>query len=451
VADKLARTVKAIDKLTPEPTRARIHYFEGDTRGFAIQVTPNGTKTFLLCYVAKATGRERRMVIGPYGKAPALSLSAALAKAQELRALVNAGKDPWQDEKAGRAHAVAERMAKGATLGSLLEAYCEALERAKKPSAAGVRRELRSTIETPFPSLWKRQAAMVTLDDLVKPLNRLTRAGKHRQAQKTRSYLRAAYTMAAGSTVNAAVSDLFEPFAKLPNIGRDLATIDQPGTDANDPDATDDPGKRALSQPELAAYWNRIKAMDDATGALLRFHLLTGAQRGAQLARLTAASVDGDVVTILDRKGRRTKARRHSVPLLPEAAQALQAMRGDAGPYVFSLDSGRTGAGYHALRRKVGEVAALMVAAKETSETFTPGELRITVETRLQAAGVSQEIRAQLQSHGLGGIQNKHYAKHEFATEKLEALETLRALCEPVPDNVTPINSRKGKNAAKAA
>jgi integrase len=399
--------------------------------------------------VAKATGRERRMVIGPYGKAPALSLSAALAKAQELRALVNAGRDPWQEAKAGREHAVAERMAKGATLGNLLQAYCDALERAKKPSAAGVRRELRSTIEDPFPSLWKRQAAQVTLDDLVKPLNRLTRAGKHRQAQKTRSYLRAAYTMAAGSTVNAAVSDLFEPFAKLPNIGRDLATIEQPGTAADDPEAMEDAGKRALSQPELAAYWRRIAAMDDASGALLRFHLLTGAQRGAQLARLTVASVDGDTVTILDRKGRRTKARRHAVPLIPEAAAALETMRGDAGPYVFTLDGGRSVAGYHALRRKVGEVAADMVKAKEIAETFTPGELRITVETRLQAAGVSQEIRAQLQSHGLGGVQNKHYAKHEFTDEKRQALETLRALCNPVPDNVTPIH--KGKKAAKAA
>ena len=36
---------------------------------------------------------------------------------------------------------------------------------------------------------------------------------------------------------------------------------------------------------------------------------------------------------------------------------------------------------------------------------FTAGDLRRTVETRLAAVGVSAEVRAQLQSHGLGGIQ----------------------------------------------
>lgn len=442
MAEKIARTAREIERIQPDPSRPLIRYFEGDTRGFAIQVTPNGTRTFLLCYVAKGNGRERRMVIGRYGKAPALSISAALERAKALRHRVDQGEDPWADGKAARAKAEAAHQAKDATLGNLLEAYCAALERAKKPSAAGVRRELRSTIEKPFPSLWKRQATLVTLDDLVKPLNRLTRDGKHRQAQKTRSYLRAAYTMAAGAMANAAVSDLFEPFAKLPNIARDLATIDAPTVDADAPEALEEEGKRALSQPELAAYWKRIAALDDAGGALLRFHLLTGAQRGAQLARLTGANVAEGAITILDRKGRRTKPRRHSIPLLPEAEEALEAMRGDAGPYVFSLDGGRTGAGYHALRRKVGEVAAAMVAAGETPATFTPGELRITVETRLQAAGVSQEIRAHLQSHGLGGIQNKHYAFHPFMEEKRAALETLRALCEPLPDNVTPMRRK---------
>lgn len=450
MAEKIARTAVEVERIKPDPSRPVIRYFEGDTRGFAIQVTPNGTKTFLLCYVAKASGRERRMVIGRFGKAPALSVAAALERAKALRHRVDQGEDPWADGKAARAKAEAALQAKDATLGNLLNAYCTALERAKKPSAAGVRRELRSTIEKPFPTLWKRQATQVTLDDLVKPLNRLTRAGKHRQAQKTRSYLRAAYTMAAGASANAAVSDLFEPFAKLPNIGRDLATIAGNNVDPDSPEALEEDGKRALSQPELAAYWKRIHDMDDATGALLRFHLLTGAQRAAQLARLTEANMSEGAITILDRKGRRTKPRRHTLPLLPEAEAALEVMQGEAGPYVFTLDAGRTGAGYHALRRKVGEVAAEMVKAKESAETFTPGELRITVETRLQAAGVSQEVRAHLQSHGLGGIQNKHYAKHDFTAEKRAALETLRALCEPVPDNVTPIRQKAEKRQSKA-
>jgi len=66
-------------------------------------------------------------------------------------------------------------------------------------------------------------------------------------------------------------------------------------------------------------------------------------------------------------------------------------MRGDAGDFAFSLDSGKTGAGYHSVRLRVQEIAEAMLAAGEVTEAFTPGELRITVETRLQAVGVSSD------------------------------------------------------------
>jgi hypothetical protein len=53
---------------------------------------------------------------------------------------------------------------------------------------------------------------------------------------------------------------------------------------------------------------------------------------------------------------------------------------------------------------------------------FTPGDLRRTVETRLAALGVPQEVRARLQSHGLGGIQARHYDRHGYVDEVREAL-----------------------------
>ena len=106
-------------------------------------------------------------------------------------------------------------------------------------------------------------------------------------------------------------------------------------------------------------------------------------------------------------------------------------MAGDGGAYLFTLDAGKHGAGYHTVRSLVAGIAAAMVEAGETAATFTPGELRITVETRLAAAGVPRETRAQLQSHGLGGVQGRHYDKHSYLDEKREALEKLRGLLEP--------------------
>lgn len=285
-------------------------------------------------------------------------------------------------------------------------------------------RELSATVERPFKRLWNTPAIEIGIDDLVRPLNRLTRDGKWRQAEKTRSYIRAAFSAAGASRGRASASDLFSAFSTIPNIARDLATIDRPRM----PDDEEAASKRALRPAELAAYWRRIEKMEDAGGALLRAHLLTGAQRCAQLARLTLRSIHEDAIVLMDGKGRRKKVRTHVVPLLEEAGAAFAAMRGAGGQFAFSLDGGKTGAGFHAVRRTLLKVAQDMVEANEIGQVFTPGELRITVETRLAAAGVSMEIRAQLQSHGLGGVQNKHYDKHDYLDEKRRALETLRRI-----------------------
>lgn len=426
-----------VRRLARAAGRHRIDYAIRDVRGFAVQTTYTGSKRFLLVYTAKATGAERRLVIGPFGPAPGLSVSAARDRATKLRAMVELGGDPWLDAKSRRAEAEARRAESRAAFGDLMTAYIELLRRARKPSADGVAREIRSTIQLPFPKLWKMPAIDVTLDDLVRVLRSLTRAGKWRQAEKTRSYVRAAYTAAASARGKADASDLFAGFAKLPNIGRDLATIDRPK------EVDEGTGKRALTASELAAYWRRIELLEGVDGALLRAHLLTGAQRCAQLSRLTWRGIEDGALVLLDGKGRRKKLRQHVVPMLDVAADAFRQLRGAAGDYAFSLDGGKSGAGFHAVRRKMAEVGSAMVEAGEVERMFTPGELRITVETRLAAAGVPMEVRAQLQSHGLGGVQNKHYDKHDYFAEKRAALESLLTIMRGSSGNVVPFPARR--------
>jgi hypothetical protein len=65
-----------------------------------------------------------------------------------------------------------------------------------------------------------------------------------------------------------------------------------------------------------------------------------------------------------------------------------------------------------------------MLAEKppELRERFQLRDLRRTCETMLASLGVSKDIRAQLQSHGLGGVHARHYDKHEYLLEKRQAL-----------------------------
>jgi len=436
-------TPEAIDALPVPAEGHRIDYDDGPVRGLALQTTYAGARRFLLVYVAKESGRERRMVLGEYGKAPKLSVSAGRKLAAEKRALVDLGRDPWLEAKEARAAAEEAAARTTATLGGLLDAYVEHLQDGGKSSARQVEKAIERHI-TSRKRLAATPADSVTVDDVMPVFHALAKEGKLREAEKLRAYLRAAYTAARKARTDATLHAFAgfrihaNPLADL-DVSRPKQAAQKAATNARE-------RKWALSEAQLAAYWHRIKADITAEGAMLRFHLLTGGQRIEQLARLTDRDHDEDqqTITLHDTKGRRTQAHVHVVPLLPEAAAALQAMRGDAGDYLFTLDGGATAAGYHRAWEAVRAVAQAMLEAGEVDRLFTPGTIRKTVETRLAAKGVPDEVLSRLLSHGLGGVQARNYNAHHYDDEKRGALRKLRALCEPKgkAGNVTPIRRK---------
>jgi integrase len=206
-------------------------------------------------------------------------------------------------------------------------------------------------------------------------------------------------------------------------------------------------GERHLSLAELRCYWRRINEPGFYYGPLLRFHLLTGAQRIAQLSRAMSADfdVDAKALRLYDKKGRRKKPREHDVPLIADAIDAMVGMGN--GPYLFTLTRGTTPAGISGMGDALDAVNKTMTAAEELpGGRFTARDLRRTVETRLSAEGVSSEDRAHLQSHGLSGVQNRHYDKHKRTNEARAALVKLRGLLEP-PGKVLPFRKPRSKNA----
>src|SRR5437879_3110744 len=71
----------------------------------------------------------------------------------------------------------------------------------------------------------------------------------------------------------------------------------------------------------------------------------------------------------------------------------------------------------------VTEISGAMVKAKEAREEFQLRDIRKTCETMLAALGISSDVRGMLQSHGLGGVQKRHYDFHKYALEMRAALE----------------------------
>jgi hypothetical protein len=82
----------------------------------------------------------------------------------------------------------------------------------------------------------------------------------------------------------------------------------------------------------------------------------------------------------------------------------------------------------------VTAISSKLVAAKAVSSPFTYGDLRRTAETTLAYLKVTKDIRAQLLSHGLGGVQHRHYDRHAYKDEKIAALLQLQDFLDSLLD-----------------
>ena len=252
-------------------------------------------------------------------------------------------------------------------------------------------------------------------------LRALFAAGKARTANKLRAYLRAAYEVARKARTDPKIPEPFKAYGVKHNPAADTAA----NTSENRAD------KNPLDIDALRAYWRIIERMPGRKGALLRLHLLTGAQRIEQLVKLKLCDVTAAGITLFDGKGRPGKPPRpHPLPLLPAAAAALRVAMADdpvhvgfgdgmrepkpAPVFALSTDGGQT----HIAA--TGFSAWACEAVGEQIEGFKAKRLRSGVETALAAAGVTKEVRGRLQSHGITGVQDSHYNAHDYMPEKLK-------------------------------
>jgi hypothetical protein len=445
----MALTVKGLEALKPGKWLSESARNEGQLRA---KGSAKGVR-FYFRY-RRSDGTTDDLPLGRFhqnGK-DGMKLDEAKAKAADWRKRYKSGERNLREalasgererERERKAQEAAEQTAKEAetakrlrTLGALLTAYADQLDRNGKTSARSVRAELFHHVRDAWPKLWAAPLANVTADDLLAIVALPNDHGNKRQAEKVRAYLRAAYAAGMKARHNAAALPALRALRITANPARDLTPIEGANKFRN----------RALSSAELRNYWKRIRGVPDY--AVLRFHLLTGCQRVEQLTRVKQTDYDADTKTVrlLDPKGRRATPREHHVPLIDAAADAMRDMRGGSlGPHLFTVTAGQSGASYFSVRDRVRAVAEEMQTAGELpGGLFTPGDLRRTVETRLADTGVSRDVRANLQSHGLGGVQQRHYDRHDYLAQTRAALTTLHGLLTDTGAKVVPIMHSAG-------
>jgi len=141
---------------------------------------------------------------------------------------------------------------------------------------------------------------------------------------------------------------------------------------------------------------------------------------------LTAIDFDNLTVTLLDPKGRRSKPRVHKLPLNLAAlaeVKALRQMSRDVGnPFLFA---GRKKNGYltdGVVSRAMSVISAGLLLKGQIEQPLLYANLRSTIETRLVALDVPPHVMSQIQSHGIGGVQAKHYDQWDYMPQKCAAL-----------------------------
>ncbi|EXJ10910.1 tyrosine-type recombinase/integrase [Imhoffiella purpurea] len=377
---------------------------------------------------APASGKRDTLAIGQWDEKgrDGMTLDEIRAKADEWRRLYQSGVKNIRghleaEEQAKRDAEEATRQAQKAaqaeveararfTLGALTNAYCGMLEaKGKTKGAKDARAAFRVHLHGANPDLANLVANEIQAEQIADMLTNIRQQGKDRTAGIVRSYLNAAFNAA----IKARLST--EPTADFK--GFDIKANPVSGIEAIPVRA----GNRLLTHAELAGY---LDSLDDGiVDQALRLALLAGGQRMAQLLRATVSDWDHGILRLWDGKGQRTDAREHLLPLGPRGAELVEGLiqrarerSNEPDPSLFLSIGGARVVDSTPGKRTVEIATELGIPA------FNLRDVRRTVETELQRLRISRDVRAVLLSHGLGGVQGKHYERYGFIDEKREAL-----------------------------
>jgi len=454
-------TPLAIERAKPRAADWWMSDDEG-TRGggrLVVRIGTSGSKLFYFRY--SIDGQRRQMPMRPYASAP----TEGRLTLDQARALVRSYSDlhrrpesrdvmaylQSQQDAADAAQRAAEAAAHEAqlereragkyTVKALCDAYVQHQKSIGKYSAGDADHLFRKYVAgTEFADMPARDLTAKQATAIVRSV---VEAGHKTSAQKLRAYLRAAYALAQGAETNPQAPAALVLFGVESNPVASTAPI-KDASRAREVKLTEE----ELGETVRLLRARRAAEFDDALAAL-ELGLWLGGQRPKQVLRLTVADVDLDARTVmlLDPKGRRTTPRKHVLPLTDQAQELIeQLLARRRAAWLFGEKDSPTNP--NTVSRKAVDLLAEVQAniakhyeergAKAPERPKIEGrDLRRTAETMLAGLGVSKDDRAQLLSHGLGGVQGRHYDMHEYMEEKRRALQAwadrLTALADRKP------------------
>ena len=321
---------------------------------------------------------------------------------------------PSARKSASRASRSADARSKAADAATrharvLLDAYVAHLERAGKQAAGDARRMFARHVLRAHAELAARQAATITPADIAAIVRAVVDLGKGRTAGKLRSYMRAAYALAQRARYDAAAPAALLALDVEHNPVAATAALSQFNRTRD----------RVLERwPSSATTRLELERLEPSPARdALRLALLLGGQRPTQLLRAVPGDVDLEARTLVLCATARAGAQCHGCTCCrcpkrpPRSCEKRRAECG--GLLLFTTDGkrqtrvgNRRGTRQHRVR---GDAEGRTTCARQRPRRRLAQlrDVRRTAETMLARLGVSRDVRAQLQSHGLGGVQQQ--------------------------------------------
>lgn len=405
--------------------------------GLGVRVARQGKKTFILKKTFTVNG-QRKVIKEPLGSCLAIGLEQARKQAAEIIQLaLTTGLSPAELREREHKIRQQEKLAEEArvqleqkkaddqkkyTLEALCHAYANHLEAQGKVSYQSVRSSLTLHVIKAHPEIASLPANQVKRSDIAKILEKMIEKGVKAGVSRTRSYLVSAYNLAISVDGDVVARRFFNGFEIEQNPAHQ--------TGARSLRRMCGVGNRVLDEEEIRLFFREVCLLRPGpVRDVLIMNFYLGGQRTTQLLRARREDLDlrSGFITLLDPKGNRDRPRIHTLPLVGPALAYAKYL--DHKAWLNRTDCLFASEILHnqhvasdLVSRVAAEISNELLAKNLIRKKFTKADLRRTVETTLARYKVSMEVRGQLQSHGLSGVQIRHYDRHDYMDEKKEAL-----------------------------
>ena len=383
-------TIDALPTLSSD-----VIYWDANSPGFGVKVTPKGRKVFVVLYRTGGAGSKlRKYTIGPYGR---VTLHQARVAAQKVFAAKLDGRDPAAEKREARRRAVADLVE------DLLEAFITQ-RLSQNRSAAETSRLLRREVGKPWAG---RSIHTIGKRDVVGVVSAIVQRGAPGAANKTLKSLKTFLRWCVGQAV----------LDQSPAEGVPLPTKEV----ARD---------RVLNDTELTQVILAARKIGGPYGAIVELLALTG-QRREEVASLHWDELDLTQRIWTIPKTRTKNAKAHVVQLSRQALAVLK--HGDErGSIVFTLLGTKPFQDFARAKRRLDRLSGVT--------GWRLHDLRRTCVSGMARLGVAPHVADKILNHQAGTISGVAavYQRHEFLAERRTALEEWGAhIDQLLSDNLT--------------